>query len=380
MKRLISFVMIGLAIGLVASMATTAAAQTGAERHAAFEAAPKIETSVSGVHVFLSPPKGFDPLTATNAERWQYGLPDPPDKATNPRGYDVWERAMLAIKTHAVDVRASDISHRPVKLTSVSETVGNVTKGTSPNWSGIVNTNKNTTWNSKTSFDQVYSVWNVPAAQPPAGAPKSDGPVWAVSTWNGIDGFGTDTLVQGGTNSTYTWGTGASYVGWVEWWPSYPELDIYCSKSALCKVNPGDDFYTISYGTAGTAEQYVYDEDLTTGWYGTFGMTFKSGEGLIGAAAEYITERPCCVTASGKSVEYPLVNYIYDFFDYSFAYDGAKTLFYPGSGSASTYNLTMQSDKGTNISTATTGTAGYQGDFSIWFADENCAAKGGCPY
>ena len=380
MKCLTGFVTIGLVICLVTGMAAVAAAQTGEERHAAFDAAPKLETSVSGVHAFMAPPNGFNPLTATNAELWQYGLPDPPDKAVDPKGYELWKRAMLAIKTHAVDVRASDISHRPVELTSVSKGVGNVSTGKSPNWSGIVSTNKNTTWNSKTSFDKVYSVWNVPAALPPSDAPASDGPVWSVSNWNGIDGFGTDTLVQGGTDSTYTSGKGASYVGWVEWWPSYPELNIYCSKTALCVVNPGDDFYTISYGTAGTAEQYVYDEDLTQGWSGTFGMTFKSGVGLIGAAAEYITERPCCVTVSGKSYYYPLANYIFDFFDYSFAYDGARTLFYPGSTSASTYNLTMQSDNGTDISTATAGTAGYQGKFSIWFEDENCAYSGGCAY
>jgi hypothetical protein len=370
-----------VAIAIV-TLTSLAAAQLSAERRAAFEAASKLETSVSGVHAFTTPPKGFDPLTATNQELWQYGLPEPPDQTADPKGYAGWQRAMLALRFHATDVHMSNFSHRPAEITSKSEAVSNgPSTSTSPNWSGMVSTNTNKVWNDKTSFDKVESVWNVPAAQPPFNAPNSDGPIWSVSNWNGIDGFGTDTLVQGGTNSIYQSAVGSTYVGWVEWWPSYAEIVIDCSKSTACPVYPGDDFYTITYGAAGTVEQYVYDEDLTTGWYGTFGMTFKSGVGVLGASAEYITERPCCVTVSGKSHYYPLANYIYDFFDYSFAYDGAGTLFYPGSTSASTYLVTMTADNGTtDISYPTAGTSGYQGRYSVWFADENCAYTKGCAY
>ncbi len=366
---------------VVAALTGVAAAQLSAERRAAFEAAPKIQTSVSGVEAFTTPPKNFDPLTATNQELWQYGLPEPPDQTTDPKGYAMWQRAMLALKFHATDVQLSSFSHRPAEIFSKSQAVSNVaTTGTSPNWSGVVSTNTNKVWNDKTSFDKVASVWNVPAAQPPFSAPNKDGPIWSVSNWNGIDGFGTDTLVQGGTNSVYESGVGSSYVGWVEWYPSYPQITIDCSSSTPCPVFPGDDFYTITYGAAGTVEQYVYDEDLTTGWSGTFGLTFKSGVGVLGASAEYITERPCCVTVSSKSYYYPLANYIFDFFDYSFAYDGAGTLFYPGATSSSTNLLTMTADNKTDISYPTAGTTGYQGKYSIWFEDENCAYTKGCAY
>ncbi|MGA7633717.1 MAG: hypothetical protein WCB11_23395, partial [Terriglobales bacterium] len=74
------------------------------------------------------------------------------------------------------------------------------------------------------------------------------------------------------------------------------------------------------------AEQFVFVEDITQQWSGTFGLTYQSGPGVIGGSAEYIVERPCC---NGDNY-YPLGNYVYEFFDYSFAYDGNGTLFFPG--------------------------------------------------
>ena len=58
-------------------------------------------------------------------------------------------------------------------------------------------------------------------------------------------------------------------------------------------------------------------------------------------SAEYIVERP------GTGIGFfPLGNYILEFFSGSYAYDGAGTLFYPGSTAASTYILTMLADDG----------------------------------
>ena len=60
---------------------------------------------------------------------------------------------------------------------------------------------------------------------------------------------------------------------------------------------------------------------------------------------------------------YPLANYVWEFFDDSFAYDAAGTLFYPGSTSATTAIVTMLADDGsTPISYPLFyGTAGNQG-------------------
>ncbi len=346
---------------------------------AIFATAPRVQTSVKGVTTFAAPPKGFNPLTATNVELLTHGLPQRPDKAANPKAYQQWERGMLALKIRPTDVKPMPYSSHTMVPAGPPAAAGiNTVSVGSANWSGIVNTNKLKTWSNTTSFNEVESVFNVPVAKAPfGGAPCADGP-WLESTWNGIGGYSEGSLVQGGS-TVYFDGGGCKgktiYNGWVEWYPSYPELEILCGKTA-CPVSSGDDFWVITYGVAGTAEQSVFVEDLTQQWGGTFGLTWVSGPGLIGTSAEYIVERPCCTSASNF---YPLTNYIFDFFDYSFALDGKGTQFYPGSAAATTAIVTMYADDAaTPISFPVYGSAGNQGKYSIWFEDENCAYSGGC--
>jgi hypothetical protein len=378
-RRLNQVIAPTIAIVFVVIFSTFAVAQRE-NAAAVFASAPRVQTSVKGVTAFAAPSKGFNPLTATNVQLLTYGLPQRPDKATNPKAYEHWERGMLALKTRANDVKPMPYSSHTMVPAGPPSAAGidNTISVGSYNWSGIANTNKLKAWNNNTSFNQVESVFNVPVAKPPFGSvPCSDGP-WLESTWNGIGGFTEGSLVQGG--SALYWDAGGCkgkiiYNGWVEWYPSYPELEILCGKTP-CPVTSGDDFWVISYGVAGTAEQFVFVEDLTQQWSGTFGMTWVSGPGLIGTSAEYIVERPCC-TGSGNF--YPLTNYIYDFFDYSYALDGKGTVFFAGSTAATTAVFTMYADDAaTAISYPTAGTAGYQGRYSIWFADENCAYSGGC--
>jgi hypothetical protein len=384
---------------LIVSFTTLAVAQrvSSEDRRAIFAASSRVQTSVNGVTAIAGPPKGFDPLTATNRELLTYGLPQRPDKTVDAKAYQIWERAMLAVKPAAgvaagtghtssnpmtaTDVKAKPFTSRemmPAKSAATSNVDGTVSYD-SLNWSGIANFNALTKWNVKTSFDEVVSVWNVPVSDHPFGdLPCSEGPWYEVS-WNGIDGAFNGDVVQGGS-LIYWDGGGCSgsitYEGWVEWYPSYSILTIYCGSSP-CPVSPGDDFYTITYGAPGTDEQFVFVEDITQQWSGTFGLPYLTGPGLVGRSAEYIVERPCC-----RSNGYPLAlnNYIYEFFDYSFAYDGAGTLFYPGNAGAKTAIFNMLDDPEDQIISEPFwyGTAGNQGRYSIWFSDEGCAYSGGC--
>jgi hypothetical protein len=363
---------------LVMSFSSVAMAQRE-DAHAVLDAATKISTSVKGVHAFPTPAKGFNALTASNRELLNYGLPQRPDKASDAKSYEHWEKAMLALKTHATDVKAKPYSSVNMKSAGLSEKqdASGTTAYNSFNWSGIANTNSNKSWNNKTSFTEVSSVWNVPVPNHPFGnLPCSEGP-WFEVTWNGIDGFNNGDVVQGGSADYWDGGGCGGPVetyGWVEWFPSYSILAIYCGSN-LCPVGPGDDFYVVTFGAPGFAEQFVFVEDITQQWSGTFGLTYQSGPGLVGSSAEYIVERPCC----NGSNYFPLGNYVYEFFDYSFAYDGAGALFYPGSASAKTAIITMLADDGSNISYPFFyGTAGNQGRYSIWMSDEGCAYSGGC--
>jgi hypothetical protein len=156
----------------VMSFSITAAAQRE-DANAIFASAPKVSTRIDGVSIFAAPPKGFNPKAATNVELLTYGLPQRPDAAADPKGYGVWEKAMLALKTPVTNVEAKPYTSREMMPSGAVETanVDGTTSVGSYNWSGIGNTNKNTQWNAKTSFTTVYSVWSVPVASPPFGGP-----------------------------------------------------------------------------------------------------------------------------------------------------------------------------------------------------------------
>jgi hypothetical protein len=385
---------------LVVSFSTLAAAQRE-DSHAVLATATKISTSVAGVHAFPAPDKGFDPMTATNRELLTYGLPQRPDKTVDANGYHHWEKAMLAVKAcnersqqphpstsvagqaqvcHATDVQAKPYSSVNMRSAGApaQANVDGTTQYTSGNWSGIANTNHLTKWNTLTSFDEVVSYWNVPVPNHPLGnIPCADGP-WFEVTWNGIDGFNNGDVVQGGTADYWDGGGCGGAVqtyGWVEWYPSYSILAIFCGSS-LCPVGAGDDFVAETFGAPGTSEQFVFVEDITQQWSGTFGLTYVTGPGVVGSSAEYIVERPCC---NGSNF-FPLGNYIFEFMGYNYAYNGKGTLFYPGNTGLNTAIITMLADDGvTDISIPFLyGTAGGAGRYSIMLEDENCAYSGGC--
>ena len=379
MKRATGFVVIALALAATMSLTTMAVAQNSKDRSAAFEAAPKLATSVAGVHAFTAPPKDFNPLTATNRELWKYGLPEAPDKTADPEGFAHWQRAMKALGTHATDVRQTNYIVGPMKAAGQPQKQSSGTNyAYSLNWSGLAYWNGLSTWSSKKSFYQVSSVATVPYGNPPSDYVCSDGP-WIVVAWNGIDGFTNGDVVQGGSFGGFECGEegGYLYAGWVEWFPSYPVLFIYCATPfgfELCPVNPGDDFYTITTARPGTEEQYVFDEDLTTGWWGTFGLTYITVPGVAGQSGEWIVERP------GGDPEdpyylYPLADYSADSFYYDYALNEAGTTF--DSTSSGGWNITMLAD---DLKTPISYAVPTAERSSIFFYDENCAKVRGCSF
>src|SRR5208283_4812662 len=115
------------------------------------------------VKIFAGPPAGFDALKGTDRELALYGFPPRPDQASKPKEFMLWQRAMGAAKHRAAgkfDVKPfSSTNFRPSKLSGATQTSTG-----SYNWSGVASTNKNKKWSSKTSFDEVVSIFNVPVA------------------------------------------------------------------------------------------------------------------------------------------------------------------------------------------------------------------------
>jgi hypothetical protein len=370
-------------VTLLFASASLAVAQDAASIRAIFASAPKTPTSVAGVSVFQAPPKGFDALNASWQDLARYGLPQRPNQQTEPERYARWARAMTALgsaKFHPTDVKALPYHSSPAKLITPPQTgaaaqaVSNV-PGTlsSGNWSGVINSNKLTKWSANTSFDFIESAFVVPSAYPPFNACANGitGP-FLMSAWNGIDGYKSGDVVQGGIMTYSDCGGPADnfYIAWVEWFPSYPELEINAP------VNPGDTVFVETFASPGTDTQTVFVEDVSQPWSGSFSLTYITGPGVIGNSEEQVVERPCC----NGSDFYALNNYDYDYFADALGEDAHGTIFYVGEQTTATLLVDMYDDLGTQIISEPLeqGSAGNAGKYMLWVSDEGCAYSGGC--
>jgi hypothetical protein len=367
MKRSAGFV----CIAIIAMLTTTLVLAQDREKLAAiYDAASTVPTNIEGIRTFNAPPKDFDPINAPDEELASYGFPPRPNKESDPNSFAKWAKAMAASKMRwNGELKHTGLYSRPAARASTPATASAGT-GTDYfyNWSGYVNTNTLTKYNSKTSFYYIVSDFNVPAVNPPS---CDGGWDWEVS-WNGIDGdLDQNALLQGGSSSAVYCSGGSkswSYYAWVEWWPAYDIIEEF-------GVNVGDDMYVETWDTSAT-QGYVYLVDETTGAAGVYGLTPNGGAGLIGNTAEYIVERPCC--RSGHY--YPLPNYVWDFWANSWAYNftqsenGLPTPYYPGSTSPTTYRAFMVNDQDSETISAPTA----QGKYGIFFEAEGCTTSGGC--
>ena len=369
MKRLLGF--FSVVTLCVASAALPALAQSDAVR-ALYASSATVSTNVPGIKTYPAPPAGFNAITASDEALATYGLPPRPNQQNDPHAYAGWVRAMAharhpftgQLKPHPEAVLGpAKLSQKQPAVTAGSATPSNYG---SLNWSGVANSNKLTKWNANTSFNNVFSEFNVPVVDQTF---DTCNPIeWEV-TWNGIDGALNGTVLQGGSSSQTFCTNGsvtANYYAWVEWYPSYPIVEVFA-------VNPGDDMYVNTFSTGGSCSPgSVYVEDETTLEFGTFQLDWLNGPCLAGSSAEIIVERPFGdgSTASGF---YPLANYIWDF-ALSWDYNAKGTEFGPGLTSPTTLIFTMVDDSGDqNISIPT-----VEGKYSMFFWDTNCAYTGGC--
>ena len=87
-----------MAMGIVLlSICPLANAQSDAVRQTYISAA-NVPTNIPGVHTYAEPPKGFNPVTATDVELATYGFPPRPDQQADPDDYALWEQAMTETK------------------------------------------------------------------------------------------------------------------------------------------------------------------------------------------------------------------------------------------------------------------------------------------
>jgi hypothetical protein len=360
MKRSIQSMIAAVPVAVsLLGFTVSAVAQDDAVR-ATYESSATMPTTVQGIRAFPAPPANFNPLAASDMALATYGLPPHPDRAVDPDGYAKWSKAMThATKRWDGELKTTKIYHQPMKpaptkVSAAAATAAAVSNaaslGSSYNWSGAVNTNKLTKYNTKTSYYFIESEFNVPVAQQIG----CDGTWDYGSAWNGIDGFNSGDVLQGGVEfDAYCNGTSKNtfYSAWIEWFPF--------SETRVFSVNPGDDIFVETWDTSAT-QGYVYLADLTTQTAATYSLTPPSGTSLIGNSAEYVVERPG-VNGGLATLTY----YIDDFWALDVDYNFNLIPNVPGSTSPATWLLNMLDNNGNVVSTPT-----VEGKYGIFFQYE----------
>ena len=140
-----------------------------------------------------------------------------------------------------------------------------LTHSTSSNWAGYAATGA--------KFTSVSASWVQPSVKPTSQDAYS-------SFWVGIDGDGSNSVEQLGTEVDYTGGQ-AQYYAWYEMYPAYP-------VNFNDTVAPGDHF-TASVTEASGGKFTLKIADTTRGWSHTVSKTYKQA---ALASAEIIAEAP----------------------------------------------------------------------------------------
>jgi len=279
-------------------------------------------TDVPRVAVVAAPPAGFNPLTASPAERAHYAVPPAPDPKIAPKAYAQWLRAM------------ADFDHRePTTLVPTTNFAGPMRNlktqpsgtagllyGTSSNWSGT-----SVVGETFAKVESIVGIFTVPAARQAMGACTGG---WDYSVqWPGIDGNGSGDVLQGGTQvDSYckSGSTSTFYTAWVEWFP-YSWTNVGSPA-----ISPGDQVYVQVWVTdpsnycesGGTYYKgAVYLDDYSTGISATYCLDPPSGTTLVGNSVEWIVEDPSVSGSTG------LTNYVEEAWQDGFAWAYANTEF-----------------------------------------------------
>ena len=322
----------------------------------------------TGVSVVLPPPAGFDVLTASPTAQAQYAIPPMPDRQLAPKAYEKWLKAVAGPQKQVPPfLTQTNISNGParrvgpsVPYAEASETPSNsIVKTTSSNWSGTSVVNHNNPFH----VEAIIGEFVVPTAHQAFGSCNGG---WDFSSqWPGIDGFGSNDVLQAGVEvDAYCRGgtTASFYSAWIEW---YPFNETRVSSPA---IHPGDLIFIEVWNTSPT-NGYAYFFNYSTLESAEYNLTAPSGTTLVGNSIEWIVERPG--VGGGLAT---LTNYIDVPWPYGIAWNytaSTPTYFYEGNNPPTPntlYVITMLDNNGKGISSPTL----ENSDF-LWFQDYGSA-------
>jgi hypothetical protein len=224
-----------------------------------------------------------DALQLSAAELAGKGYPVRPNEQESPKAFATWMRAVTQPSTYvpAKLVTRLDMTHVRQPVSGGFETLSN--------WSGYE------LRGGAGSYVAVQGMWNVPTV-----AYEANQHVYS-AYWIGLDGDGTNDLVQAGTeqeiteinflgfNLTFT-----NYYAWTEFLPQQPTEQVISNFT----VNPGDEIScSVSMGgsffipvLSGPDGIFIID-NVTRGEY-TSVATPRGSTSVGGSEAEWIMERP----------------------------------------------------------------------------------------
>jgi len=320
------------------------------------------------------PPKGFNPVTASDAQLAQYGFPPRPDPLSAPGSYSVWHEAVTVPRRIITGFQQTNMYAGPANILSEGPKVpgSTATGASSSNWSGYAVYSTNNPF--KVVDTTVYGVFEVPFPQQAFGS-CSGGWDYAVE-WVGLDGWGSNDVLQAGVqNDAYCSGgtTSQYYSAWYEWYPySWTNISGF-------PVSAGDIIYLYVWPTSSTTGEY-YIVNLTAQYASEASFSAPNGTTLVGDSMEWITERP---GINGSLAT--LSNYVNVPWYYATGYvpkGDSSTQYSPADGHSGTiYSITMDDNNGNGISDAFTsknngmtyvapnGDNYYYSGTALWFYD-----------
>jgi len=254
------------------------------------------------IKTFEAAPEGFDPLTASKTTLLRHGIVPKPDEVKEPKLYEAWHKVYSRKLKHIVPefVENKSKQHRPSKH---PKDLKNGTS-TSTNWSGVAVFPP-----AGDVFKWMTGNWIVPDPNQPPSLPTGE---WYYSSaWIGIDGWGSNDVLQAGTDSDVLVQNGVTHKQVSAWWEWFPNYSVTINNFPVAS----GDYMTCLICATSTTTATIYLTNISTGIHTSFQITAPSGTILRGNCAEWIVEAP--TVNGGQSA---LANYGATFFDESYAF------------------------------------------------------------
>jgi hypothetical protein len=257
-------------------------------------------------HRFRLPPSGFDPLTASDRQLEEYGLPARPER-NKAAAVEFWTMLMSQplrfvepqfqhVMPRLPTVAFSTGGGGPATASSRPAFAGRGHIETSRNWSGLYLQTA-----PSERFTSIYGAWRVPAPRIPQISPIDPGPAdpfhneYRSSIWVGLDGhrvYPQVTMPQIGTWQYIKPTAGHNEVDLAAWWQWWTRDEITPTvRFANFPIAVGDHILA-SVVVVSADEVVFYIKNQTTGLFAWVLVQAPARSEPLGSTAEWVVERP----------------------------------------------------------------------------------------